>query len=147
MKFAMSSVLVVLAFVFILFLSLYGGCKNFQPFSFAKGTLHGYPYEGFASLGYTTYPDNQLIASDSYASKSIIPTPLSGDRTRVKGFDGLLVSPTIDDSSLDIYSKAKGNPTAKSYGLMNSQGYLVLDQNQIKLLESRGGNASGSCKQ
>ena len=139
----MSTILVVLAFVFILFLSLYGGCKNFQPFSFGNGTLQGHPYEGFGTLGYTTYPDNAIISSDYYASRYMTPPQMTGDKMRVRGFDGLVVSPSIDDSSLDIYSKAQGKPDCKSYGLMNSQGFLCLDQQQIKLLESRGGNASG----
>lgn len=140
MKFAMSTMLVAAAFVFIIFISLYGGSKNFQPYSFGnQNMLQGHPYEGFGPmLEYTTYPTNAAIDS-THASDNAV----AADRTRLRGFDGLFGASSVDDSSLDVYSKADGQGDCKSYGLMNSKGFLCLDSNQVGLLTSRGGNASG----
>ena len=135
MKFSTSTILVSVAFVFIVFISLYGGCNNFQPYSFGNSSLQGHPYEGFSSTG---YPDNALIDSMTIEKSAIT------DKTRIKGFDGLYGATTLDDSSIDIFSKAQGKGDCQSYGLMNSKGYLCLDATQKALLTSRGGNASGN---
>ena len=144
MKFSMSSVVVALAFTFVVFFSLFGGCSNVQPYEVNTRNLNGYPYEGFGPmLEYTTYPENQVILSDSYASQSMTQMNVNNERTRVKGFDGLLVSPTLNDASIDVFSKAHGKDGCKDYGLSTSTGFLCLDQNQIGLLTTRGGNATG----
>lgn len=143
MKISRTTIIVAVAFLFIVILSMYGGCVNVRPYSASSG-LQGSPYEGFGPmLEYATYPDNQVIASDNYASKSIVPVQMTGDRMRIKGFDGLVAAPSLDDSSLDIYSGTSGKRDCQSYGLMNSNGYLCLDQTQVGLLTSRGGNATG----
>jgi hypothetical protein len=111
------------------------------PYAGTNSTLVGYPYnEGFSE--YTTYPENMPI--DSYNSKLITPLNMPPDAVKVKGVNGLAVAAAVESNSIDTYSSAVGNPTAKSYGLTNSQGFLQLNSEQIKLLTHRGGNMTGS---
>ena len=141
MKFTTSTILVAVAFIFIVCISLYGGCKEFTPYSFSNSTLQGHNYEGFGPmLEYTTYPAGSSI--DSYNSKNIDSSTVT-DITRIKGFDGLYGASTLDDSSIDIFSKAEGKTNCESHGLTNSRGFLCLDAKQLGLLTSRGGNATG----
>ena len=55
-----------------------------------------------------------------------------------------LFGPQDLNSKLDTFLDAKGDLTEQcmlnSNGMSNSQGYLCLDQQQIKLLTTRGGN-------
>ena len=114
-----------------------GSAPKFAPYAFPTSSLHEYPYEGFSSE-YSTYPQNQSV--DSMNSKLISP-PEMGAVVKVKGFDGLLESPNAPETPVDIYSQALGDPSVKSYGLTNSQGFLSLTPDQIKQLTTRGGNA------
>lgn len=137
MKISFKMVVVIFAFIFIICMSM-GSGSSFTPYSFSSSSrLHQYPYEGFSQ--YTTYPQNTVI--DSYESKRI-EQPAMGDVVKVRGFDGLLVSPNAPEKSIDIYSQALGENTCKSYGLMNSRGYLCLNPEQIQQLTTRGGNMS-----
>ena len=138
MKISFKLIIVALAFLFIILISM-GSAPKFAPYAFPTSSLHQYPYEGFHTE-YSTYPENQVI--DSMNSKIISP-PEMGTVTKVSGFDGLLVSPNAPETPVDIYSQAIGDPSVKSYGLTNSRGYLSLTPEQIKLLTTRGENASG----
>lgn len=138
MKISFKLILVALAFLLIILISM-GSAPKFAPYAFPTSSLHQYPYEGFHTE-YSTYPENQVI--DSLNSKMISP-PEMGTVAKVKGFDGLLVSPNAPETPVDIYSQAIGDPSVQSYGLTNSRGYLSLTPEQIKLLTTRGENASG----
>jgi hypothetical protein len=141
MKLTPTVIIIFIAFALIIIVSITKGSNKFTPYSFHSSTLKGHPYEGFSGLEYTTYPNNTSV--DSYKSKEIQESPVvPGDKRRVLGFDGLLVSSEFDDKSIDIYSQAKGDNKCQSYGYMNSMGYLCMDKNQLSLLTSRGGNAS-----
>jgi len=134
MKFSFKLIIIVLAFVFIIFLSM--SSSTYIPYSFsASSKLPQYPYEWFSE--YTTYPENKSI--DSYDSKQISQSSM-GNVTKLKGFDGLIVSPNSPETSLDTYSQSLGDKTCQSYGLTNSAGFLCLNPDQIKLLTTRGGN-------
>ena len=116
-----------------------GSAPSFAPYAFPNSSLHQYPYEGFQAQ-YSTYPQNQAI--DSMNSKLISP-PEMGAVAKVRGFDGLLVSPNAPETPVDIYSQAIGDPSVKSYGLTNSRGFLSLTPEQIQQLTTRGGNMTG----
>jgi hypothetical protein len=138
MKLSPIAIIICVAFALIIMVSVSKGSRNYTPFAFDSNSLKGYPFEGFGPIEYTTYPNNGPI--DSYQSPD--NKQESGDKRRVLGFDGLLVSSEFDDKSIDIYSQAKGDNKVQSYGYMNSMGFLQLDKNQLSLLTSRGGNAS-----
>jgi len=94
--------------------------------------------EGFSE--YTTYPDH--AAKDTVVD---IAGGVSGECSKYQGFDGLFCTPASAHASnpTDIFSQAAGRSDCKSYGYMNSRGFLCMDDKQVQLLTTRGGNASG----
>ena len=101
--------------------------------------------EGFTPLNYGTYPnggaidikDRNLIQSNANAPSA----------QRVKNMTGLF-GPQDLNQKLDSFLDAKGDLTEQcmlnSNGMSNSRGYLCLDQNQINLLKTRGGNQTSN---
>jgi hypothetical protein len=65
------------------------------------------------------------------------------DKKKVEGFSGLLSSPYGTESNIDVFSQLNSSKTCTSSPYSNSQGYLCLDANASKLLQTRGGNATG----
>ena len=65
--------------------------------------------------------------------------------SKIFGFDGLYCNPAASNKNVDVYSQAKGDASCfgKSSGLSNSKGSLCLDNTQMALLSTRGGNATG----
>jgi hypothetical protein len=106
---------------------------------------HQFPYEGFASLNYSsagimTNTNNNAI--DTYDNYLINRPGL--ECKKVYGFDGLFCKPYVADSKLDIYSQAEGSLSCDGHGLFNSKGGLCLDKTMTTMLRSRGGNAKGA---
>ena len=95
------------------------------------------PQEGFSE--YTTYPDHAV--KDAVSGSGIS----AADCGKYQGFDGLFCSPASVEGSnpTDIFSQAAGRLDCKSYGYTNSRGFLCMDDKQVQLLTTRGGNASG----
>jgi hypothetical protein len=97
--------------------------------------------EGFTPVHYATYPDGGVI--DIKDRNLIVSTSSLPTAQRVRNEQGLF-GPQSLSSKLDIYSDAKGGLSEEcalnSGGMSNSQGYLCLDENQRKLLSTRGGN-------
>ena len=52
-----------------------------------------------------------------------------------------------DEKPVGFMYNNKGSATCKNYGYTNSQGFVCMNENDIKLLTTRGGNASGSSDQ
>jgi hypothetical protein len=82
-----------------------------------------YKYEGFSNISET-----------NIGNKSC---------EKVKGFDGLICSADSKYTPIDTISNSKGCNNCKYNGYTNSKGNICLDATQIKLLTTRGGNASG----
>ena len=132
---------VVIAIVVILFITTFScvppvpyASANFFP-KLGVSTFH----EGFGFSEYTTYPD--------HAAKDTVVDIAGGvgECSKYQGFDGLFCTPASAQESnpTDIYSQAAGRSDCKSYGYMNSRGFLCMDDKQVQLLTTRGGNASG----
>lgn len=97
--------------------------------------------EGFTNLKYGTYPNGGAIdIKDRNLINSTASAPTAQPVKNIKGLFG----PQDLNSKLDSFLDAKGDLTEQcmlnSNGMSNSQGYLCLDQQQIKLLTTRGGN-------
>lgn len=97
--------------------------------------------EGFTPLNYGTYPNGGAIdIKDRHLIESNANAPTA---QRVKNMTGLF-GPQELNQKLDSFLDAKGDLTEQcmlnSNGMSNSRGYLCLDQNQINLLKTRGGN-------
>ena len=69
--------------------------------------------------------------------------------SKKEGFVGLESSSFGDNTPIDKFSGTKGSIECdgKSSGLHNSKGGLCLNDDQTKLLRTRGGNASGGDSQ
>ena len=97
--------------------------------------------EGFTPLNYGSYHDNGAIdMKDLNLINSNASAPTA---QRVKNMTGLFGTQALNQK-LDSFLDSKGDLTEQcmlnSSGMSNSQGYLCLDQNQINLLKTRGGN-------
>ena len=62
---------------------------------------------------------------------------------KVAGFKGLYGSPYEGQKPIGFMYNNKGSTTCKNYGYTNSQGFVCMSENDIKLLTTRGGNAVG----
>jgi len=98
-----------------------------------------YPYEGFRNVSYSTYPKNDPI--DQKTQYDIVPP-----KQPVQPVWGLrgLYGPPDQNTALDIYSTAPGSISEQcwvtSSGYTNSKGYLCMNEEQLKMLTTRGGN-------
>jgi hypothetical protein len=134
---------VVIAIVVLLFITAFS-CVPPVPYVSANffPKLGGSDFhEGFSE--YTTYPEN--ASKDTIVGLTSSGAGVSGDCSKYQGFDGLFCTPASAHSSnpTDIFSQAAGRPDCKSYGYTNSRGFLCMDDKQVQLLTTRGGNASG----
>ena len=124
----------VVLFVVIV-LSLGYSCYNVQPYYRDTLFSNEYPFEGF-DLKPSEFKGNARPSGNAMVGGNAIAKP-------VEGFEGLHASPYADSTPIDTFSQAVGGLECKSYGYSNSKGPLCLDANQIKLLSTRGGNATG----
>jgi hypothetical protein len=115
--------------------------SNFVPYYPNEIFTIQYPYEGFSSLNYSSNSDNTIIDNET----SYLIDGDCRDCKKVYGFDGLFCKPYVADKKVDSFVDTPGNPTSfgRSSGLSNSMGSLSLSADQIKLLQTRGGNQSG----
>lgn len=110
---------IILLIIVVIFSSTVS-CSTYRP---ATELLYNgmYPYsvEGFSNV-------NEDVGNEEYAY--------------VKGFNGLMTQPGSSSAIGGIHGGAKSSSTCKSYGYTNSQGNICLDDKQIELLSTRGGN-------
>ena len=116
MKLEYSIVIIIL--IVLMFLLLTSSSINFVPYYRDSRYLNTHPYEGFSSMN-----------SDSTKNMS----------------KSLKTGEYADGNILDIFSQDEGSASCigDSNGLHNSKGGLCLTNDQKKLLQSRGGNATG----
>jgi hypothetical protein len=140
------SIIVIALFLVIIGITLwFSSTPAYIPYSSTVFSQQA-KFEAFTSRDgsdYSTAGDNAAI--DSPVSNYLI-TPISSGPKAVAGFkvDGVFNTPDeAIKEKLDIYSQAQGSLTADGYGLYNSQGPLILDDNMKRMLQTRGGNSSG----
>lgn len=106
----------IIIFILVVFvlLVLTSSSMNYVPYYRDSRYLKAYPYEGFDAM-----PQNKstLVSSDVNAAQT-----------------------------MDIFSSNPGSLECigNSNSLTNSQGGLCLTKDQMKLMQTRGGNASGA---
>lgn len=130
-------ILAVLLFVFILLVSVFS-CSNFVPYSSNSLFSRYSKFEGFEanSAGSVGSPLETVVEKEEKEEEE--------EEAKIEGFEGLKPSPYNEDKQLDSFSKTAGSLDCEkiSSGLSNEKGGLCLSDEQIKLLSSRGGNAS-----
>lgn len=113
------------------------------------GETEGFTMSADESKAFKEYREaEEKFAKSKSAWDAILKSAKTSDAK--EGFTGLEGSDyTTEAYSLDKYSSAAGDPTClgKSSGLSNSMGPLCLSDEQKRLLQTRGGNAtSGEAK-
>ena len=143
MKLNFFNILVIVLFVLIITFTTVASCSNYSPYHadtiFEK---HG-KFEGFKSN------DQMLHYSDKNTNAAVDTNTQfaidgQGECKKIFGFDGLFCGPKQGPQPVDTIGAAKGSIECigKSSGLTNSMGGLCLDENQQKMLSTRGGNMS-----
>ena len=151
MKFNYFNFFVIFLFIFIILSATSLSCSKFQAHSaesiFQK---HG-EFEGFQdksqTIGYSKKDDHSPLDNhDMHLMESNIT---GGDKIvnyckNVFGFHGLYCDPSRNEDIIDVIGKTKGSSecVGRSSGLSKSTGGLCLNENQINLLKTRGGNMS-----
>lgn len=142
MKLKTQLLLLGVVLFFVILIALYSG-SSYVPYS--KDTLFStqYPYEGF-SEGSTevkkiTEPTPEML---KILEKSGISLG-SKEEKKVEGFAGLMSSPYGESKTVDMFSQLSSGKSCTPSPYSNSQGYLCLDANASKMLQTRGGNATG----
>jgi hypothetical protein len=145
MKISMTIFLAVsLFFVLVIVLCMNSG-NYITPYNDASIVVNSYP--NTATEGFTNSP-SEYVKYPTYESVDFLKNNeinASKDNCfKVSGQNGLVCSPTEEPSNpTDIFSKSKGSADCQSFGLMNSKGYVCLDEKQKNLYTTRGGNATG----
>jgi hypothetical protein len=130
-------------FLFAIVLFSLSFAKTVLPYSSNNIFTKEYAYEGFDLLGYSSNTNIPLVEDDK---SSYLINGDVGECKKVYGFDGLFCKPYSADKKLDSFSGAPGSPAAfgSSSELSNSKGSLILTPEQMKLLQTRGGNQTGA---
>jgi len=140
-----SKIVIIVILGVLTLVALMMNAQIYVPSNESNAFTKNFPYnESFKVMDkpieYGTYGSNS--SNDSLNQFSITPT--NNGCYKVGGVSGLVCSPDSTTSNpTDIYSEAKGSVECSSYGLMNSKGYLCLNDTQKMLYTSRGGNAAG----
>jgi len=138
---------IALLFLVIIFVSLwFSSTPSYVPYS--ASIFRNYSkFEPFSTRNgqeYSSVSDNSAI--DGPVSSYLL-SPTSNGPKAVGGFEGVGVFNSPDVASLeklDIYSQAKGSLNSDGSGYFNSRGPLVLTSEMKNMLQTRGGNMSGS---
>lgn len=129
-------------------------CQKYVPYSSSVWSNTSKYQEGMTSaskpLTYSTYPnhasvdtlDAQNVANtvSNQGSGQVIPPGV-----RVWGFGSNLFSGTDNDKPVDMFGPTPGSLQCfnRSFGLAKSTGPLCTNDEQYKLMTTRGGNAAG----
>lgn len=124
------SCMVIIAIVYSLSYSVdvkpYCGMRRFAPM------------EGFSSISNA----NDDVRVDNYTVVNKEGAK-SGCKT-ILGFNGLFCDPNAESIKVDPFVDAPGDINVPNhFGLTNSKGELQLNDSQVALLRTRGGNSTG----
>lgn len=138
-KLSTGLLVILIGLAIVVVLTTCAGCSDVLPYNshpkYAKAD------EGFRPIHYASYPEgNTMDVKDRHLIDSNAAKPTA---QRVSNMTGLF-GPQGACDKIEIYSDAKGGLSEecmkKSSGLSNSKGYLCLNDRQIELLKTRGGN-------
>lgn len=140
--------IVVLVIVAILAIAFTG--KGFVPYDPNTIFVNSAPFEGFQSnASYSTYPGH--VAIDQNVSRNIVQETPKQYPYPVLSVGGIFPQASATEPKLDAFGGSQSGLSAQcqntSSGLSNSMGYLCLNQNQLNLMTTRGGNQTGCASQ
>ena len=128
------AIIVGVLFVVIM-LSLAFSTEGITGFYASSSRLIEYPFEGFDG-------ENELIddTEEGFRRKRLAKKRAAAKK--VEGFEGLQSGP-IDEQIIGFMYNNESNTTCKGYGYTTSKGNVCLTDADIKLLTTRGMNATG----
>ena len=141
------AIIVGVLFVVIM-LSLAFSTEGITGFYASSSRLIEYPFEGFeyeneliddTEEGLTNKPnakDREKMRAKKRAKKR------AAAAKKVEGFEGLQSGP-IDEQIIGFMYNNESNTTCKGYGYTTSKGNVCLTDADIKMLTTRGMNATG----
>jgi hypothetical protein len=144
-------IIVGVLFVVIL-LSLSMTTSGISGFYASTRGLIEYPYEGFSdyqgAYEVRAEVDEEVVEGYRRARKYAAPAPaastssVASSAKKVEGFEGLQSGP-IDEQIIGFMYNNEANTTCKGYGYTMSGGNVCMSASDIKLLTTRGMNATG----
>jgi hypothetical protein len=137
-KISTGLLVILIGLAIVVLLTTCVGCTKVIPYNSDPKYTSA---EGFSPIHYASYPDGKSVdVKDRHLIDSNASQPTAQRISNMKGLFG----PQGACDKIEIYSDAKGGLSEecmrKSSGLSNSQGYLCLNDRQIELLKTRGGN-------
>jgi hypothetical protein len=145
----------------VILLTLAFSNSGITGFYKSSGGLVEYPYEGFSDIqeAYEMREDDEgfkegdrgrrrqrkpaaavVNTTNSYINQ--MPNKKQGFKTKVEGFEGLQSGP-IDEQIIGFMYNNEASTTCKGYGYTTSKGNICMSDADIKLLTTRGMNATG----
>jgi hypothetical protein len=154
----------------VILLTLAFSTEGISGFNKSPRGLVEYPYEGFASLqeayemregmdeeeeeergeGFQEGKRNRNRNTGTWSKKKcdkFCPTTVAapvkqGFAAKVEGFEGLQSGP-VNEQIIGFMYNNEASTTCKGYGYTTSKGNICMSDNDIKLLTTRGMNATG----
>ena len=125
------AIIVGVLFVVIM-LSLAFSTEGITGFYASSSRLIEYPFEGF---------DGENELKDDETEEGFRRKKRAAAK-KVEGFEGLQSGP-IDEQIIGFMYNNESNTTCKGYGYTTSKGNVCLSESDIKMLTTRGMNATG----
>jgi hypothetical protein len=153
--FRLDFIIAAVVLVVIVIVSISSSVVDVVPYN--SNPMHAYQFsrEGFSGLNYSSINgDNANTLSNSNAPLGYTDFSVSGNVTtavpdssvtttaKIEGFQGLQTAPYAEEKPIDIYSQTKGDMECPANPYSNSKGYLCMNEGEINLLKTRGGNQS-----
>ena len=145
---------IVIGVLFVVILvSLAFSAEGITGFYKSSSGLIEYPYEGFADLqdayemgdtvdeGFRAKKRKQVVKA-APAGNAMLVGPSLPAAKKVEGFQGLQSGPIAEQSIGFMYNN-ESNTTCKGYGYTTSKGNVCLSDADVRLLTTRGMNATG----
>lgn len=131
--------ILVIASLYLLIMIALSYTVRVVPYSRDNMFAIDFPYEGFALNQYVIESKKSPTDGVEQFSEIASTTPCA----KVSGFNELFCPPNYVPPANDKFSGTPGGATGNSYGLTNTMGKLKLTNEQINLLNTRGGNSAG----
>jgi hypothetical protein len=142
----------VIGLFLVILIAIFMGDNGVVGFSSSSRSLSEYPYEGFESIqnaferrygeAFTTEEEEEKEKEKKEGFEASESPPL-----KVTGFSGLMSGAFKDEKIIGFMYNNESGANCKPYGYTNSKGNICLSDSDIRLLTTRGGNASGASDQ
>lgn len=134
----------VIGLFLVILIAMVMGCDGVVGYSSSSRSLSGYPYEGFESVqnAFEKRYEEAFSGRKKEGFEASESPPL-----KVTGFSGLMSGAFKDEKIIGFMYNNESGLDCKPYGYTNSKGNICLSDSDIRLLTTRGGNASGASDQ